>query len=491
MTDTGEAQETPAPADSRPRLLATVDTLASHGRGTGDLPVLDLGREGRLRFWRDALRRRMLAFSDVVTVGVAVGLTAPAAATFTWALLVLPFWVLVAKLTGLYDRDHRGLRHQTIDEVGAVVLWAAAGAAATALFIGITPAGAISFETTVALWFVAAALGLLFRAGTRLLWRMIVAPERTLVVGSGELAASVRRKAQLFPDMHLEVVEVVTEPGSVARMTLDNTLAEHDIDRVVVAEDRLDPELVGRFAETCHRAEVRLSVASPLRGRARPAQRLTQVADLPVLEFETGDISRSTVLIKRAFDITFAGFALVVALPLFPLIMLAIRLESRGPALFSQERGGLNGTPFRMYKFRTMVVDAEQRLREIVDFDQLDEPMFKLQGDPRVTKVGRWLRRFSLDELPQLINVVRGDMSVVGPRPEQMDLVHRYGPEHQFRLAVKPGLTGPMQAFGRGELTFAERMAVELDYIENMSLARDLRILLETVPAMLRGTGAF
>jgi lipopolysaccharide/colanic/teichoic acid biosynthesis glycosyltransferase len=117
--------------------------------------------------------------------------------------------------------------------------------------------------------------------------------------------------------------------------------------------------------------------------------------------------------------------------------------------------------------------------------------MFKLNSDPRVTRVGRILRRLSLDELPQLYNVLRGDMSIVGPRPEQMELVQRYRPEHRFRLAVKPGLTGPMQIYGRGELTFAERLSVELDYVDNLSLAQDLKILATTVPVVLRGRGAY
>jgi lipopolysaccharide/colanic/teichoic acid biosynthesis glycosyltransferase len=131
-------------------------------------------------------------------------------------------------------------------------------------------------------------------------------------------------------------------------------------------------------------------------------------------------------------------------------------------------RAGLNGTPFRLYKFRTMVAGAEESLSEVVSLDELPDPMFKLRRDPRITRVGRVLRRLSVDELPQLINVVRGDMSIVGPRPEQIELVERYRPEHRFRLQVKPGMTGPMQVFGRGEL-----------------------ILAQTFPVVLRGTGAY
>ncbi len=144
-----------------------------------------------------------------------------------------------------------------------------------------------------------------------------------------------------------------------------------------------------------------------------------------------------------------------------------------------------------MYKFRTMVADAEARLSEVVSLQQLREPMFKLKRDPRMTRVGRVLRRTSIDELPQLVNVLKGQMSLVGPRPEQVDLVERFDPEHRFVLAVKPGITGPMQVFGRGNLTFEERLAVERDYIENLSLGRDFRILAMTIAAVFNRQGAF
>jgi len=183
--------------------------------------------------------------------------------------------------------------------------------------------------------------------------------------------------------------------------------------------------------------------------------------------------------------------ALIVTAPLFVLIMAAIRLSGPGPVFYVQTRVGLGGREFRMFKFRTMRADAEAVLPTLVRFDALDEPAFKLARDPRVTRLGRFLRRTSLDELPQLLNVLAGDMSLVGPRPEQVELVRRYKPEHRFRLMVKPGLTGPMQVFGRGRLTFEERLAVEREYIENLSLSRDLRILALTVPSVFDGRGAY
>jgi lipopolysaccharide/colanic/teichoic acid biosynthesis glycosyltransferase len=138
-----------------------------------------------------------------------------------------------------------------------------------------------------------------------------------------------------------------------------------------------------------------------------------------------------------------------------------------------------------------MVRDAEALLPELVPFEHLETPMFKLKSDPRVTRVGRLLRRTSVDELPQLVNVLRGEMSIVGPRPEQLDLVERYAPEHQFRLQVKPGITGPMQVYGRGELEFDERLAVEREYVENLSFTRDIRIILMTFPAIVGKRGAY
>lgn len=168
-----------------------------------------------------------------------------------------------------------------------------------------------------------------------------------------------------------------------------------------------------------------------------------------------------------------------------------IRFDSRGPILFSQERAGQYGKPFRMYKFRSMVVNAEELLDQLVNVEELEQPHFKMRNDPRITRVGIWLRKTSLDELPQLINVLLGSMSLVGPRPEVMRIAMRYSPVQRQRLLVKPGLTGAMQISGRGDLSFDERMKLELDYIENYSIWRDLVILLKTVPAVLSGRGAY
>ena len=196
-------------------------------------------------------------------------------------------------------------------------------------------------------------------------------------------------------------------------------------------------------------------------------------------------------VVKRLMDVALAASSLIVmALPM-AVIAAVVKLDSPGPAIFSQVRVGQNGRPFRILKFRTMVDRAEEKLPQLVNLDALPEPAFKLRDDPRVTRVGRFLRRWSLDEVPQLVNVLRGEMSLVGPRPEQAAVVARYTDDQRRRLAVKPGMTGPMQVSGRGDLPFDGRLALELAYIERYSLRRDLAILARTIPAVVRGQGAY
>jgi lipopolysaccharide/colanic/teichoic acid biosynthesis glycosyltransferase len=236
---------------------------------------------------------------------------------------------------------------------------------------------------------------------------------------------------------------------------------------------------------------MKLSVIPSIRGFFGTGVELRHVADLPLLEFNTWDVSRSTQFLKRLIDVVVSFAALVALSPLLVLIALLVLVESGRPVLFVQVRAGQGARPFKMLKFRTMVRGAEAMLEDLLPLGALSEPVFKLRRDPRVTRLGSLLRRTSLDELPQLANVLVGSMSLVGPRPEQFDLVERYAADHLVRLAVKPGLTGPMQVYGRGELTLEERLAVEREYVENLSVARDLHILALTVASLLHGRGAY
>jgi lipopolysaccharide/colanic/teichoic acid biosynthesis glycosyltransferase len=196
--------------------------------------------------------------------------------------------------------------------------------------------------------------------------------------------------------------------------------------------------------------------------------------------------------IKRLVDVVGSTLALLLFAPVMALSAVLIKLDTRGPVFFKQERAGKDGQPFTMLKLRTMVVGAEEMLDQVIDAGAPgDDPLFKIRDDPRVTRVGRALRRWSIDELPQLLNVLRGEMSLVGPRPEEARIVARYSEWHCERLLAKPGITGPMQVNGRGDLPFEERARLEIAYIERYSLWRDICILAKTIPAVLRGDGAY
>ena len=195
-------------------------------------------------------------------------------------------------------------------------------------------------------------------------------------------------------------------------------------------------------------------------------------------------------LVKRGMDVIGAVAGLLFSIPLVAIAALAIKLDSPGPVFYRQVRIGEHGKPFRILKLRSMVVDADRQIEKLVDFERLSEPVYKIKDDPRITRVGRILRRTSLDEAPQFVNVLIGDMSLVGPRPEEERIVALYQDYHRKRLAVKPGLTGPMQVNGRGDLSLAERLRLEIDYIEHYSLWRDVDIILRTLPAIWDGNGA-
>jgi exopolysaccharide biosynthesis polyprenyl glycosylphosphotransferase len=210
-----------------------------------------------------------------------------------------------------------------------------------------------------------------------------------------------------------------------------------------------------------------------------------------LLHVDHPQLSGFPVLVKDLFDRTFAAAALISLSPLLVLLAVIIRLHDRGPAFFTQVRVGKDGRVFKIYKFRTMVVDAEQRRTELLDSNDTDGVLFKLRKDPRVTAVGARLRRYSIDELPQLFNVLLGQMSLVGPRPALPDEAARYAEHVRRRLVVRPGLTGLWQVNGRSDLSWEESVRLDLRYVENWSFALDLQIVWKTIMVILQGSGAY
>jgi exopolysaccharide biosynthesis polyprenyl glycosylphosphotransferase len=211
----------------------------------------------------------------------------------------------------------------------------------------------------------------------------------------------------------------------------------------------------------------------------------------PLIGIHQPAITFRNAVAKRLIDLVGCIIGLIIFSPTMILVAILIKLDSKGPVFFVQERAGENGQAFRIYKFRTMFCGSEKLLDQMIKIDELEEPVFKLKNDPRVTRIGRFLRRTSLDELPQLLNILKGEMSLVGPRPEEIQFVNRYNWWHRQRLMIKPGLTGPAQVHGRGDLSLKSRVDYELEYINNYSIWKDIKIILETIPAVVRGDGSY
>jgi exopolysaccharide biosynthesis polyprenyl glycosylphosphotransferase len=218
---------------------------------------------------------------------------------------------------------------------------------------------------------------------------------------------------------------------------------------------------------------------------------MDDIGGIPLMGLKETRLPRAARLLKRGLDFTFALLALLALSPFLVVVALAIRIDSRGPALFTQRRVGESGRVFSIYKFRSMRQGAEEEQAQLKAHNESTGPLFKMRDDPRRTRLGPWLRRFSVDELPQFINVLRGEMSVVGPRPGLPSEVAEYQPWHRQRLEVPPGITGLWQVSGRSELNFDEMCLLDIYYIENWSLALDLTIMLRTLPHILFGDGAY
>lgn len=282
-----------------------------------------------------------------------------------------------------------------------------------------------------------------------------------------------------------KTISVLGESSDVWEVCVSKNI--HEI--VVCLPSKRHNEIV-KFVHMASHLHVNIHVVPDLHDVITVSMQVDNVGGIPMIGVKQPLIRGSQAIVKRSIDIIGAMIGIIIFSPLWWIIPLLIKLDSSGPVMFIQERIGENGKPFRMFKFRTMVADAESRLNEVVDLDSLDKPMFKVANDPRITRVGGILRKTSLDELPQFFNVLMGDMSLVGPRPEESKVVALYDYYQRQRLAVKPGLTGPMQVNGRGDLDFDGRLALDLDYIRNYSLTNDVELLLKTVPSVLLGKGA-
>lgn len=271
---------------------------------------------------------------------------------------------------------------------------------------------------------------------------------------------------------------------------LQRIVADEVVDEVVFAVGRRELARLEDLFLALQEQGIRTRIALNFFPHTNAKVELEELDGLPLLSFSTAPTSQLQLMVKRALDVAIAIVMLFLAAPVLSLVALAIKLSSRGSVLFRQTRCGLNGREFTLYKFRTMVEGAEEQQRELLHLNEMNGPVFKVRKDPRVTALGRLLRRFSLDEFPQLWNVLRGDMSLVGPRPPIPEEVAQYERWQRRRLAMKPGLTCLWQISGRNNLDFDRWMELDLEYIDSWTPSLDLKILWRTIPAVISGRGA-
>ncbi|MGD9146651.1 MAG: undecaprenyl-phosphate glucose phosphotransferase [Anaerolineae bacterium] len=345
------------------------------------------------------------------------------------------------------------------------------------------------------------------RFGTRMLRHRLrrrgLGVDRLLIVGVGEVGRTVMRHVVAQPSLGYHVVGFVDdapEKGStdIGRFkALGNTgniprlVKELAVDEVIITLPWMYHRKIVSIIAQCEREQVRVRIVPDMFQMTLSHLNVEDLGGIPMIGVREISISRPQMIFKRGMDVVISAVGTVVLLPFFALIALLIKLDSPGPVFFTQIRVGKGEHLFACYKFRTMRQGAESEQEKLLELNEADGPIFKIRNDPRITRMGRILRRTSLDELPQLFNVLMGHMSLVGPRPAPPSEVQRYQPWHKRRLEVSPGMSGLWQVSGRSELSFDEMVLLDLYYIENWSPVLDLQIALRTLPKMLTGEGAY
>jgi exopolysaccharide biosynthesis polyprenyl glycosylphosphotransferase len=324
-----------------------------------------------------------------------------------------------------------------------------------------------------------------------------------VIVGAGELGRAVMRTLFARPELGYRCIGFLDDhpqrghtaigrfPALGEVNALPDVLGKHSVDEVVITLPWSAQPKITELIDLCQDHGVRARIVPSLLQMNLSRIDVNDFGGIPMLTPQERMISPFNRAIKRAFDLLFGAIFLLLSLPIIGLAAICIRLESPGSAIFSQMRAGQNGKPFKVYKLRSMHKDAEQERENLVEMNEADGPMFKIKHDPRQTRVGRVIRKLSIDELPQFWNVIIGSMSVVGPRPALMSEVAQYYDWHRERLRMKPGVTGLWQISGRSELMFDEMCLLDVYYIENWSIGLDFKIMLKTVPYLLSGKGAY
>jgi exopolysaccharide biosynthesis polyprenyl glycosylphosphotransferase len=462
--------------------------------------------------------RRLLLAADIVGLMVAflLALAIAPPATFDtvqmrWEVVLfvlsLPGWVVLAKLHGLYDRDEERSDHSTVDDISGVFQVVTIG---TWSFLAATHLAGLPHPALARLaffWLNAVLLVPLLRAAIRVVGRRHPAYlQNVIIVGSDDVARLLANKIRRHPEYRLKVVGFVDRAGEAAlngagtrRLIgtpdeLPALVRAHSAHRVVIAFSADSPDQtldVIRALQDCH---VQIDIVPRLFEVLGTNAQLHTIVGIPLVGLPVPRLSRSSRFLKRSLDLFGAIVALTLLAPLFAVTAVCIKLDSRGRVFFRQVRMGAKERTFHVFKFRTMVDDAENRKHEVQHLNMHldDDPrMFKVPNDPRVTRIGGFLRRWRIDELPQLFNVIHGDMSLVGPRPLILDEDQHVERWARHRLDLKPGMTGLWQVLGASDIPFEEMTKLDYLYVTNWSLGEDLRLIGLTFPALMRPRAAY
>jgi exopolysaccharide biosynthesis polyprenyl glycosylphosphotransferase len=427
----------------------------------------------------------------------------PVADSPLFVLAVALLWPLVAFSIGLYRADQLSSWASAVPEIprGVVAImlmtWPIFGLTA---LMGIEPAIGTAFVTVGAMAIFIGFARTLVRAT---LHRNPALRQRTLILGSGVVAGQVVEKIRTNQQFGLDPVGLVDNvvhdigtpdlPRFGGFADLGKIIEMQSIDRVIIAFSRVSHEELLEAIRACRDAGVAVDVVPRLFEFLDGVRSLDQIGGLPLISIGVPGLASTMVAAKRMLDVLGSAALLLIFSPVLIATAIAIKVESKGPVFFLQPRAGRGNKSFNLIKFRSMYVDAEQRKADLDAMNESDDGvMFKIREDPRITRVGRFIRRFSIDELPQLFNVLKGEMSLVGPRPlifsETAALEERW---HLRRLELRPGMTGPWQVYGRSDSPFQEMVRFDYQYVAGWSLARDIELLLATIPAVASGRGAY
>ena len=425
---------------------------------------------------------------------------------FLASLLLVPYWLGALWAFGLYREPGRSIGGFNLGESfsGLTALTSASWGLLIVMVLALGAQAPVA--PLIAFWGLAVLLVPAARWVSRVtLWSKAAFQERVLIIGAGEVGHTVAAKIAGHPEYRIDLVGFLDDgeprrngnggsevPVIGALDDLDAIVAGERVDRVIIAFSRARHNDFLRVVRACADSGVRVNIVPRLFEVVSSQALVDDVEGIPLLDVGHVELSRSSMAVKRAFDLIVSALLCVPILPFMAVVGIIIKLDSRGPVFYRQERMGRGGRTFSIFKFRSMHVGADEARLELAERqNDYDGPMFKLKEDPRITRVGGALRAWSIDELPQILNVMKGDMSLVGPRPLWVHEAKQCRGWTQKRLDITPGITGLWQVLGRSNIPFDEMVKLDYMYVTGWSLSWDIKLLLQTVPAVLNKRGAY